>query len=335
MPMKRNDRGGASLRRRSLAALVLAAGLTPPREGLAQAYPTKPIKLIVPFPPGGGTDVVARIMAEQLTTSLGQTMFVENKAGANGNLAAAYVVKSEADGYTLLFTNTSIMTIAPSIYSNLTFDPARDLMPVVRVAEVPNLLVVNPSLPVHSVADLVALAKAQPGKLALASGGSGSVSHLTGETFKLAAGVQMLHVPYKGNAPQIADIVAGQVPAGIADLSGALPQIRAAKLRALAITTKTRSRFLPDVPSLLESGLLTFESSVWVGMVAPADTPSTVVSRLEQAANAVLAQPEIAKRIDELGFVVVGGTPAEFATRIKDEGKHWKDVVVASGAVIE
>lgn len=320
--------------RRSLTTLVFAAGLTA-RDGRAQGYPTKPIKLVVPFAPGGGTDVVARILAERLTESLGQTMFVENKAGANGNLAAAYVAKSEADGYTLLFSNTSIMTIAPSIYSNLTFDPARDLMPVVRVAEVPNLLLVNPGLPVHSVADLVTLAKARPGKLALASGGSGSVSHLTGETFKLAAGIQMLHVPYKGNAPQIADVVAGQVPAGIADLSGALPQIRAGKLSALAITTKARSRFLPDVPSLVESGLLPFESSVWVGMVAPAGTPDAIVSRLERAINAILAQPEISRKIDELGFVIVGGTPAEFATRIRDEAKHWKEVVTASGAVVE
>lgn len=299
----------------------------------APAWPTRAIRVIVPFPPGGGTDIVARILAEQLSQIFGQQVIVENKAGANGNLAAALVTKSDPDGYTLLFTNTSIMTIAPSIYSNLTFEPLRDFQPIVRVAEVPNLLLVNTDVPAKSVAELIVLAK--PGKMALASGGSGSVSHLTGEMFKLAAGVQMLHVPYKGNAPQIADLVANQVPAGIADLSGALPQIRAGKLRALAITTNSRSRFLPDVPTLEESGLLTFESSVWVGMVAPAGTPVPVIQILAKAINEIVVRKDSAERISGLGFVMVGGTPAEFTARIGEEAKHWKEVVAKSGATVE
>jgi tripartite-type tricarboxylate transporter receptor subunit TctC len=315
------------------ATLSAAAGAGVSAQTRAPASPTKPIRIIVPFPPGGGTDVLARILAEQLTQMFGQQVIVENKAGANGNLAAAFVATSEPDGYTLLFTNTSIMTIAPSIYSNLTFVPLRDFQPIVRAAEVPNLLLVNAGVPAKSVAELIVLAK--PGTMVLASGGSGSVSHLTGEMFKLAAGVQMLHVPYKGNAPQIADLVSGQVPAGIADLSGALPQIRAGKLRALAITTKNRSRFLPDVPTLEESGLLTFESSVWVGMVAPTGTPAPVIERLARSINEILTRKDIAERISELGFIMVGGTPAEFTARIAEEAKHWKEVVAKSGATIE
>jgi tripartite-type tricarboxylate transporter receptor subunit TctC len=331
----------SGVRRRVLgvgfAAAVLSAALAAGGQAQAQttapAWPTRPIRVIVPFPPGGGTDVVARILAEQLAPMLGQQVIVENKAGANGNLAAAFVAKSDPDGYTLLFTNTSIMTIAPSVYGNLTFEPLRDFQPIVRVAEVPNLLLVNADVPARSVAELIVLAK--PGKMALASGGSGSVSHLTGEMFKLAAGVQMLHVPYKGNAPQIADLVSGQVSAGIADLSGALPQIRAGKLRALAITTKNRSRFLPDVPTLEESGLLTFESSVWVGMVAPAGTPAPAIQALVRAINEIVVRKDVAERISELGFVMVGGTPAEFTARIREEAKHWKEVVAKSGATVE
>ena len=323
-----------SIGRRGLGTLALA-GMVLPGSARAQAWPTKPIRIIVPFAPGGGTDVVARILAEQLTRKLGQTVLVENRAGANGNLAAAFVAKSEPDGYTLLFPNTSIMTIAPSIYTNLTFDPVRDFQPIVRVGEVPALILVNPSVPAFSIKELVALAAARPGEMALASGGSGSVSHLTGEMFKLAAKIKMLHVPYKGNAPQIADIVANQVPAGVADLSGALPMIKAGKLRALAITTKTRSPFLPDVPTLGESGLLTYEASVWIGVVAPAATPAPVVQKLEKSINDILADKPISDRIQELGFVVLGGTPAEFTQRIAEETKHWKEVVVTSGATIE
>lgn len=320
----------------SLVAAAIVAAAVPgalQAQTSPPAWPTKPIRVIVPFPAGGGTDLVARILAEQLSQTLRQQMIVENKAGANGNLAAAFVAKSDPDGYTLLFTNTSIMTIAPSIYSNLTFEPLRDFQPIVRVAEVPNLLLVNADVPAKTVAELIVLAK--PGKLALASGGSGSVSHLTGEMFKLAAGVQMLHVPYKGNAPQIADLVANQVSVGIADMSGALPQIKAGKLRALAITTNKRSDLLPDVPTLAESGLLTFESSVWVGMVAPAGTPAPIILALAKAINDIVARKEVADRIGESGFVMVGGSPAEFSARITEEAKHWKQVVAKSGATVD
>ena len=323
-----------SIGRRGLSGMTLAATLLP-AASRAQAWPAKPIRIVVPFAAGGGSDVLARILADQLTQKLGQTVLVEARPGANGNLAAALVAKAEPDGYTLLFPNTSIMTIAPSIYTNLTFDPVRDFAPIVRIGEVPALVLVNPQVPAFSIKDLIALAAAKPGAMALGSGGSGSVSHLTGEMFKLAANIKMLHVPYKGNAPQIADIVSNQVPAGIADLSGALPLIRAGKLRALAITVKTRSSFLPDVPTLQESGLLTYEASVWVGLVAPAATPTPIVRKLNAAINDILADKAIFDRIQELGFVVLGGTPAEFAQRILDETKHWKEVVVASGATIE
>ena len=324
-----------SIRRRNLGALALA-GMLLPVAGRAQAWPTKPIRIVVPFAPGGGTDVVARILAEQLTQKLGQTVLVENRTGANGNLAASFVAKSEPDGYTLLFPNTSIMTIAPSIYTNLTFDPLRDFQPIIRIGEVPALIVVNPQVPAHTVKELVALAAVRPGEMALASGGSGSVSHLTGEMFKLAAKIKMLHVPYKGNAPQIADIVSNQVPAGVADLSGCLPMIRSGKLRALAITTKARSPFLPDVPTLGESGLLTYEASVWLGLVAPAATPMPIVQKLDKAIKDILADKAVADRIQDLGFVVLGGgTPADFAQRIAEETKHWKEIVVTSGATVE
>ena len=326
--------------RRALGVSLLAAALLPgagqaqvPAPTAAPAWPIKPIRVIVPFPPGGSTDIVARILTEQLSRTFGQQMIVENKAGANGNIAAAFVAKSDPDGYTLLFANTSIMTIATSIYKNLGYEAVRDFQPIVRISEVPNLLLVNADVPARSVAELIVLAK--PGKLALASGGSGSVSHLTGEMFKLAAGVQMLHVPYKGNAPQIADLAANQVPAGIVDLATALPLVKAGKLRALAITTKERSRLLPDVPTLQESNLLTFESSLWFGVVAPARTPAPVIQTLAKAINDSLARKETAERITELGFAMVGGSPAEFSARITEETQHWKQVVAKSGAIVE
>ena len=313
------------------AALVaaLAAG------AWAQPYPTKPIRIVVPFPAGGTTDVLARAAAQKLTESLGQPVVVDNRPGAGGNIGAELVAKAAPDGYTLLMGTVGTHAINPSLYPKMPYDHVRDFVPIILVAGVPNVLVVNPSLPVNSVQELIAYAKANPGKLNFASSGNGTSIHLSAELFKTMAGVQMTHVPYKGSAPALQDLVGGQVQLMFDNLPSSLALIKASKLKALAVTSKVRAPALPDVPTMAESGLPGFEASSWFGLLAPAGTPQPAITKVNAEIAKWLATPEAKEKLIAQGANVAGGTPEDFAQHIAAETAKWQKVVKDSGAKID
>ena len=310
-----------------LAALAFGAA--------AQTYPSKPIRIVVPFPAGGTTDVLARAVAQKLTESLGQAAVVDNRPGAGGNIGAELVAKAPPDGYTLLMGTVGTHAINPSLYPKMPYDHVKDFVPVILVAGVPNVLVINPSLPVNSVQELIAYAKANPGKLNFASSGNGTSIHLSGELFKTMAGVQMAHVPYKGSAPALQDLVGGQVQLMFDNLPSSLALIKAGKLKALAVTSLTRAAALPDVPTVAESGLPGFEASSWFGLLAPAATPQPVVVTLNTDVAKWLATPEAREKLLAQGANAAGGTPADFARHIAAETAKWQKVVKESGAKID
>jgi tripartite-type tricarboxylate transporter receptor subunit TctC len=301
----------------------------------AQTYPTKPIRLVVPFPPGGATDILARDVAQKLTEAWGQSVIVDNRPGAGGNIGSELVAKSAPDGYTLEMGTVGTHAINASLYAKMPYDHVKDFTPVILVAGVPNVLVVTPSLPVNSVAELIAYAKANPGKLNFASSGNGTSIHLSGELFKVMAGVQMTHIPYKGSAPALQDLIAGQVQLMFDNLPPSLPQIKAGKLRALAVTSLARAPALPDVPTLAESGLPGFEASSWFGILAPAGTPAPIVAKLNAEVAKWLATPEAKEKLLKQGANPAGGTPEDFAKHIAAETAKWAKVVKDSGAKID
>ncbi|HEY7945398.1 MAG TPA: tripartite tricarboxylate transporter substrate binding protein [Casimicrobiaceae bacterium] len=309
--------------------LLLAAG------AWAQAYPTKPIRLVVPFPAGGTTDILARQVAQRLSVSLGQSVIVDNRPGAAGNIGSDLVAKSALDGYTLLMGTVGTHAINPSLYTRMPYDHVKDFVPIVLVAGVPNVLEVTPSLPVNSVADLIKLAKEKPGQLNFASSGSGTSIHLSGELFKTMAGVDMMHVPYKGSAPAVTDLMGGQVQLMFDNLPSSLAQIKAGKLRAIAVTSAQRAPALPNVPTIAESGLPGFEASSWFGMLAPAGTPSAIVARLNADVNQWLQTAEAKEKLLAQGAVAAGGTPEQFAAHIRAETEKWAKVVKVSGAKVD
>jgi tripartite-type tricarboxylate transporter receptor subunit TctC len=309
--------------------LLLAAG------AWAQAYPTKPIRLVVPFPAGGTTDILARQVAQRLSVSLGQSVIVDNRPGAAGNIGSDLVAKSAPDGYTLLMGTVGTHAINPSLYTRMPYDHVKDFVPIVLVAGVPNVLEVTPSLPVNSVADLIKLAKEKPGQLNFASSGSGTSIHLSGELFKTMAGVDMMHVPYKGSAPAVTDLMGGQVQLMFDNLPSSLAQIKAGKLRAIAVTSAQRAPALPNVPTIAESGLPGFEASSWFGMLAPAGTPSPIVARLNADVNQWLQTAEAKEKLLAQGAVAAGGTPEQFAAHIRAETEKWAKVVKVSGAKVD
>ena len=302
---------------------------------LAQAYPNHAIRLVVPFPAGGTTDILARAVGQKLTESLGQSVVVDNRPGAGGNIGADIVAKSAPDGYTLLMGTVGTHAINPSLYTKMPYDHVKDFVPVVLVAGVPNVLVVNPSVPVQSVADLIKLAKSKPGEINFASSGAGTSIHLSGELFKAMAGVDMTHVPYKGSAPALTDLIGGQVQLMFDNLPSALPQIKAGKLRAIAVTSLKRAPVLPDVPTIAESGLPGFEASSWFGVLAPAGTPAPVVAKLNAEVNKWLQSPDAREQLLAQGAVAAGGTPEQFAAHIRTETEKWAKVVKASGAKVD
>jgi tripartite-type tricarboxylate transporter receptor subunit TctC len=309
--------------------LLLAAG------AWAQAYPTKPIRLVVPFPAGGTTDILARQVAQRLSVSLGQSVIVDNRPGAAGNIGSDLVAKSAPDGYTLLMGTVGTHAINPSLYTRMPYDHVKDFVPIVLVAGVPNVLEVTPSLPVNSVADLIKLAKEKPGQLNFASSGSGTSIHLSGELFKTMAGVDMMHVPYKGSAPAVTDLMGGQVQLMFDNLPSSLAQIKAGKLRAIAVTSAQRAPALPNMPTIAESGLPGFEASSWFGMLAPAGTPSAIVARLNADVNQWLQTAEAKEKLLAQGAVAAGGTPEQFAAHIRAETEKWAKVVKVSGAKVD
>jgi tripartite-type tricarboxylate transporter receptor subunit TctC len=330
-----------SQHRRSFAvkAAAVAAGLAGALafSSAQAAYPEQQVRVIVGFPAGGTTDIVARVLSKELTTDLGQSFVVENKPGAGSNLAASEVARAKPDGYTLLMVAVT-SAINETLYKNLTFNLVKNFKAVALGAKVPNILVVNPSLPVHSVQELVAYGKANPGKLAFASSGSGTSIHMAGELFKLKTGIDMMHVPYRGSAPAITDLVGGQVQLMFDNMPSAWPQAKAGKLRALAVTTKTRSASAPDVPTIAESGipeLKDFDVSSWFGIIAPAGTPDDVVDKLNASIEKALHKPDVQARFADLGAEIEYTTPQQFGDMIKREVETWGPVVKASGAKVD
>lgn len=282
------------------------------------SYPAKAIRIIVPFPPGGTTDALARILSQRMTAAWGQPVLVENRAGAGATLGADMVAKSPADGYTLLM-GAAHHTIAQSVYTKLPYHFGRDFAPVSVIAMVPNMLVVNAAVPARTIDEFVALARSQPGKLNYGTAGAGTAHHLIGEMFKLKAGVDLLHIPYKGSAPAVSDLVGGQIQVMFDTVTSGLPQVKAGKTRALAVTTAKRSSALPDVPTLSETVLPGFDVGTWFGILAPAGTPPSVIEKIRAEIDQMVKAPDIRKQFLEMGAEPVGNTPAQMAAQIKSE----------------
>jgi tripartite-type tricarboxylate transporter receptor subunit TctC len=303
------------------AALVAAAPVAP-----AQDYPSKPIRFIVPYPPGGGTDIIARIVQEPLTRALGQTIIIENRGGAGGAVGTAEAAKAAPDGYTVLFTLSS-HTINPAMYK-LPFNTERDFAAVSLVASLPQILAAHPAVPVKNVQEMVAAARAQPGRYAFASVGNGSPSHIAGELLKLQAGIEIVHVPYKGGGPAVADTIGGQVPYIFVSIPAAMSHVRSGKLRPLAVTTLKRSPAAPDVPTIAEAlGLPDYEVDSWYAMFVPAGTPQPIIDKLQQAVAKAVQSPEVKQKLLEQGADAVGGTPAELDRIVRSELKKWEQLV--------
>src|SRR5687768_16960122 len=282
-------------------------------------YPSKPLRLIVPFAPGGSTDIFARLIAERAQAPLGQPVVVENRAGAAGNIGAEAVARSAPDGYTLLMATTGVMAINNALYRNMTYDAAKDLEPVVYVASITNVLIVPPDFPAKNVAELIAMAKKEPGKLSFASSGAGASTHMSAELFKAMTGTDILHVPYKGSGPALPDLMAGRVHMMFENAPGAMSHIKAGKLRALAQTGLKRSPSLPDIPTLAEAGVPGYESLSWSGIAVPAGTPKAITEKLNTDLNTVLAMPEMRQKLADQGAETIGGPPQAFAQHIRAE----------------
>jgi tripartite-type tricarboxylate transporter receptor subunit TctC len=315
------------------SAVVLAADAM--RDAHAQAYPAKPIRFIVPFPAGGATDVVARTVGQKLSENLGQPVIVDNRPGAGGNIGAEVVANAPADGYTLLVCSAAEVAINVSLYKKLPYDPVKDFAPVTLATSAPLVLVVHPSIPARSVQELIGLARSRPGQLVYASSGSGGPQHLAGELFKLMAKIDMVHVPYKGGAPAITDLVGGHVQLFFGGLPPALPHVRANKLRALAVTSAARTQIMPTTPTISESGIKGFAIDNWQGMMAPAKTPAEIVTRLNTELVKALRLPEIKQRLFDQGTEPVASSPQQFHAYIKSEIEKYADVIRKSGAKVD
>jgi tripartite-type tricarboxylate transporter receptor subunit TctC len=320
--------------RRLGAALIVVAALAASASAQT-AYPAKPIQLVVPFAPGGATDIVARLVGQKLAERLGRPVVVDNRPGAGGNVGAAIVAKAPADGHVLFLGTIATHAINQSLYARLGHDPVRDFAPVSLLTSVPLVLVVPADLPARSVKDLVALAKARPGALNYASPGAGTALHLAGELFKSLAGVDVMHVPYKGSAPAITDLLGGRVSLMFDTTLSALPHVKAGKLRALGVTTARRSAALPELPTVAESGLPGFDVSAWNGILVPAGTPREIVARLATEVAAIMKLADVRERLAGQGAEAIGSTPEEFAAHIAAETAKWAKVVRASGARVD
>jgi tripartite-type tricarboxylate transporter receptor subunit TctC len=316
-------------------AVILLASLTLAAGARAELYPTRSIRLVVPYTPGGITDIVARLVGQKLGERLGQPVVIDNRPGAGGNLAAELVVKSPPDGYTIFMGVNATQAIAPSLYPNLAFDPAKDFQPITLIASGPMVLMIHPSVPAQSVRELVALAKAKPNSLNFASSGNGGASHLSGALFKQVADIDIVHVRYKGTAPAVTDLLAGQVQLYFDPVITAKPNIESGKLRALAVTSATRSAALPDVPTMAEAGLPGVLFTTWLGILAPARTPPEIVALLHDRTVAVLREPEMQARMASQGLDIVADTPAEFAAFIASETTRMAKLVKESGAHVD
>ena len=316
----------------AVAVAALIGGVPALTPALAQDYPNRPITLIVPFPPGGSTTIVARTVADKLSEILGQSIIVDNRGGAGGTVGTRALSKSPADGYTIGLGYTGTLAIGPSLYSNPGYDPRKDFAPIGRIATAPNTLVVHPSFNVKSVAELVAYAKANPGKVNYGSAGVGTVSHVCGEYFANAAGIQITHIPYKGTGPALTDLLGGHIPMAFAPIPATHENSKAGKLRMLAVTSATRSSLTPETPAIAESGLPGFEAVLRYGLVAPAGTPPAVIDKLNKALNQALATDQVRRQLAIDGAEPLPGTPAAYGIDIDREETTWSKVVKASGA---
>ena len=317
---------------RSLFRILLVCVMAAVPLAHAQPNSNKPIRLICPFPPGGAVDIASRAIAAELSKVLGTTVTVENRPGAGGNIGGAEAARSAPDGLTLFMTTSGINAINPVLYSKMPFDPIKDLEPVVALVSLNNVLVLHPSVKANSVADVIALAKASPGKLNYASSGSGTSIHMSGEMFKHLTKVDMVHIPYKGSAPAVTDLLGGQVMMMFDNIPSALPHIRAGKLRPLAVTGAKRDPLLPDLPTMAETGVTGYESGVWFGLAVPTGTPKSEIARLNDAALKGTKSPEYIKRMTELDYSIIGSTPEQMVEMNKAEATRWGPIVRASGA---
>ena len=317
---------------------VLAAGFAaalcavPWSAAWAQRYPDKPVRLVVPYVAGGNLDVTARLFGQALADELGQPFVIENRPGANGNTGTEQVVRTAADGYTLAMVSAGTMAINPSLYPKLAFDPERDLAPISIVASGPLVLEANNAMPFRNIAELVAYARANPGKLNFGSGGNGTLAHLSTEMLRLRAGIDIVHVPYKGTALAVTDVMAGHIHAIFDTLSTAAPLIKEGKLRAIAVTSAKRSAAFPNVPTIAEAGIGDYVAETWAGLVAPAATPREVIARLQAAVARIAASEQIQARLAAVGSEAVGGTAAQFAATLRTERARWAEIVKVSGA---
>lgn len=316
----------------ALAGTLLAGSAA---AAAAEPYPSKPIRFLVPYPPGGASDVTARVIGQKLAESLGQPVVVENKPGANGTIASDQAAKSAPDGYTILMGNVGPNAISASLYRKLPYDVVKDFAPVTLTTVVPIVLVAGPSVPAKDFKEFVALVKSKPGKITFASAGNGSSNHLTGELLKSMAGLDMVHVPYKGDSPAMTDIMGGQVDVMFTTVIAALPHIKSGKLKPLALATAKRTAALPDVPTIAESGVAGFDASSWGGILAPAATPKEIVAKLHAEIVKIMKLPDVNERLSGLGAEIVGNTPEEFGAFIKSETAKWGKVVKASGATLD
>lgn len=323
------------MKRRSILTAALLAALAPVASQAQEAWPTKPIKIIVPFAPGGTSDVLARVIAEKLSTALGKPVVVENRGGAGGVIGADAVAKSPADGYTFLLGTIATHAINPALLSKMPYSAAKDFAPVILLGSISNVLVVTPSAPYQSVKDLIAAAKAKPDSIATATAGQGTSQHMSAEAFKLLAGADLNVVFYKGSAPAIQDLIAGQVPTAFDTVTVAAPHVKSGKARALAVTSAKRSKVLPDVPTMQEAGVQNFDVASWQALYAPAGTPPAIVSRMNAEIEKIIANPEVAAKMEGLGLEHTLNTPAQFADFNRSELGKWAKIVKDGNIKVE
>jgi tripartite-type tricarboxylate transporter receptor subunit TctC len=326
------------MRRRAFAlglAAAAAALVGGPQVAHGQSYPNRVIRMVVPFAPGGSNDIIGRIIAERLTEALGQSVVIENKPGAGGSLGTDQVAKSAPDGYTLMIGATSTLAANPSLYTKMNLDPPKDLTPITQIATGPFVLAVPSSLPVKSVGELIALAKAKPGEINFGSSGVGSSLQLTAELFKSMAGINIVHVPYRGLGPALTDVVAGRIQIIFSDMAGLLPFVQSGQIRALGVTSAKRSADLPDLPTLAEAGVPGYDATSWYGILGPAGLPPEIVARLNAELKKIVHSPAMTERFKTLGIEAVTGTPQEFSTYIRSEMDKWRAVVKAADIKVD
>jgi tripartite-type tricarboxylate transporter receptor subunit TctC len=316
----------------SLAIALLALGICGNVDiARAQTYPNRTITLVVPFPPGGSTSIVGRLIADKMSQLLGQSIVVDNRGGAGGTVGTKAVTKSEPDGYTLLLGYTGTLAIGPSLYRNVGYDPRKDFAPIGMIGSAPSSLVAHPSFPAKTVAELIAYARANPGKVNFGSAGVGTVGHITGEYFAHAAGIQIVHIPYKGTGPAMSDLLGGHIPISFSPVATTSGNVKAGLLRALAVTSINRSKLLPDVPTMIEAGVPGFDASLVYGLVAPAGTPPAVIERLNKALRDALVSEDVTKQLELDGTVITASTPEQYADFIDKDEKKWSELVKVSG----